>query len=155
MKKLIKNTTLVTALLMLCSCAIVKTESNPVSKVVEVAGENKNQLYVKANNWMVSVFNNAESVIQFTDKESGTITGKYLLGTIAAASKYGSAQYAYAMIKIQVKDGASRITITPQSFTYAKGNIFTLYTKEKADRDIQALIQDFETAIQKKENNNW
>lgn len=154
MKKQIKII-LVLTLLILQSCAVVTTESNPVSKVVNVDGETKNELYVRANNWMVGMFKNAESVIQFTDKESGTITGKYLLGTITAASKYGPAQYAYAIINIQVKDGASKITITPQSFRYAQGNMFTLYNEEKAAADVQALIQEFEIAIKKKENNNW
>ena len=47
----------------------------------------KDENYVLANEWMVETFNNAESVIQFTDKESGTVRGNILLrkGLLALA----------------------------------------------------------------------
>lgn len=104
---------------------------------------------------MVTAFNNADSVIQFTDKETGTITGKYLLGTISQANQYGPANRAFAIIQIQVKDGASKITITPDSFRYAKGNPYTLYTGENVEEDINALILSFEMAIKQKEDDDW
>lgn len=142
-------------LLILQSCAVVTTESKPIIKVVQIEDATKNELYVRANNWMVSAFNNAESVIQFTDKESGTITGKYLLGTITQASKYAPANNAFAIIQIQVKDGASKITITPDSFRYAKGNPYTLYTEEKAMEDINLLLISFEQTIVQEEDKDW
>lgn len=137
------------------NCTVITTESKPVTKVVYVEDATQNELYVRANNWMVVAFNNAESVIQFTDKETGTITGKYLLGTITQASQYGPANRAYAIIQIQVKDGASKITVTPDSFKYAKGNPYTLYTGEKAQEDINALIISFEQSIMQKEDQDW
>jgi hypothetical protein len=134
-------------------CAIITTKSIPVEKVVKIENTKKNTLYVRANNWMVESFNNAKSVVQFTDKESGTISGRYLLGTVA--NEYGPARYAYASIKIQVKDNASKITIKPESFTYAKGNMYTLYTEEEAQRDINSLLVSFEDSMQKVENADW
>ena len=143
------------SLFSLQSCAVITTESQPVSKVIQVENATKNDLYVKANNWMVSAFNDAESVVQFTDKESGTITGKYLLGTVSAASQYGPANRVFATIKIQVKDESTKITVTPESFRYAKGNIYTLYTEEDAISDVNNLIASYEEAIQKEENEDW
>ncbi|WP_236984860.1 DUF4468 domain-containing protein [Marinagarivorans cellulosilyticus] len=134
---------------------MVTTESVPSERVVEVDGAEKDTLYVRANNWMVDAFNNADSVVQFTDKESGTISGRYLLGTVSNASEYGPARRAYATIKVRVKDGASKITVTPESFTYAKGNIYTLYTEEDAKRDVDALLFSFETAMKKSEDDEW
>lgn len=52
------------------------------SHVVEINAE-QNTLYVRANNWMVDQFQNADSVVQFADKESGTVSGRYMLGVIA------------------------------------------------------------------------
>ena len=49
--------------------------------VINLEGK-KSKLYVMANEWMVQAFNNAESVIQFQDKEEGVIIGKYLLKSI-------------------------------------------------------------------------
>tara|TARA_R110002111_G_C5848927_1_gene359559 strand:+ start:127 stop:594 length:468 start_codon:yes stop_codon:yes gene_type:complete len=155
MRKLLLLPVLTLLILTFQSCAVITTESKPVTKVVNVEGATQNELYVRANNWMVSAFNNAESVIQFTDKETGTITGKYLLGTISQASQYGPANRAFAIIQIQVKDGASKITITPDSFKYAKGNPYTLYTGEKAEEDINALMVSFEQSIKQKEDKDW
>jgi hypothetical protein len=136
-------------------CAVITTQSVPVEKVVTVQNTTQNDMYIKANNWMVDNFNNAESVIQFADKESGTVSGRYLLGTITGSSKYGPARHAYATIKIKVKDGATKITITPESFTYAKDNMYTLYTEENAQRDINSLMISYENSMQKVEDTDW
>ena len=131
MKKISKLILITFLIVGIQSCAIVTYEGTPEVKVVQVEKENQNQLFVKANNWMVERFNNAESVIQFSDKESGTISGKYLLGTVTNPNEYGPGSKAWAMIKVQVKDNAARITITPDSFKYAKGNPYTLYIRVK------------------------
>lgn len=136
-------------------CAMITTESEPVQDVVTVESTDKDTLYVRANNWMVDAFRNADSVIQFSDKESGTISGRYLLGKIRDASSYGSAAYAYATIRINVRDDAARITVTPESFTYAQGNIYTLYTKEDMERDVQELIQSFTRAMKVADDTDW
>jgi hypothetical protein len=136
-------------------CASVTTQSSTIDKVVTIDGTKKNALYVKANNWMVQSFNSAKSVVQFTDKESGTISGRYLLGTVSAASEYGPARHVYAGIKIQVKDGASKITINPESFVYSKGNPYTLYTEENVERDVNALLVSFEKAMKNTDDSDW
>ena len=45
--------------------------------IYEYPGKTKEQLYITANTWFVEVFNSSESVIEFQDKESGKIAGKY------------------------------------------------------------------------------
>ncbi len=144
-----------TALLMfnLTGCSIRTMPTTPTVKVIHIDKEKQDKLYVKASNWMVETFNNSKSVIQFRDKESGTITGRYLLGIIAYASQYGPAQYAYAIIKIQVKDGASKITIKPEPFRYVEGIAY--YTQEKAEADIKLLTESFQTYMQKTVNEKW
>jgi hypothetical protein len=157
MKKKLSILLLLIASITLQSCAIVEVQTADITKekVIEIENLKQNELYVKANNWMVSAFNNAESVIQFTDKESGTITGKYLLGTVVNANEYGPANRAYAIINIQVKDGATKITIKPQPFKYAKGNPYTLYTKEDAENDINNLLVSFENTMLSETSNDW
>lgn len=136
-------------------CTTITTKSVPVEKVVNVDNEKQNEIYIKANNWMVDTFNNADSVVQFTDKESGTISGRYLLGTVMTKHDSIPARYAYATIKIRVKDGATKITIKPEPFSYPKGHPYTLYTEEDAQRDINSLITSFEKSMNKVEDNNW
>lgn len=155
MKKLLSFAIVLIAISSFQSCKMITTESTPVTKVVQIENATKNDLYIKANNWMVSAFNNAKSVIQFTDKESGTITGKYLLGSVVASDRFGPGRDVFAIINIQVKDGASKITITPESFVYAKGNPYTLYTEANAENDIEKLILAFERAIQTEISDDW
>ena len=104
---------------------------------------------------MVEAFNDAKSVVQFTDKESGTITGKYYLSPIKAATQYGPRTDAYAIINIQVKDDASKITVTPEEFQYMKGNMYTLYKEEDAKNKINSLISSFEESIVEEDNSDW
>ncbi len=143
-------------LLMIQGCGSVATsDSSPIVKVVPVDNVSQNDLYVRANNWMVGAFNNAKSVVQFSDKESGTITGKYYLSAITTANQYGPGSDAYALINIQVKDGASKITITPEKFDYMKGNMYTLYNEETAKKQVEGLITSFEDAIQLEDKSDW
>ncbi|MCJ7758540.1 MAG: DUF4468 domain-containing protein [Gillisia sp.] len=138
------------------SCGSLTTSNNtPVVKVVPVVNDSQNDLYVRANIWMVGAFNDAKSVVQFKDKKSGTITGKYYLSPIWNANDHGPVQDAYALIMIQVKDGASKITIVPEEFNYMKGNPYTLYDEDRANDKISALIASFEESIKKQDNSDW
>jgi len=73
MKKL---TFLMTLILFVGCTPIVYT---PVSTdEVNIQGT-KNELYVKANLWMVDQFSNAKSVIQFSDKEAGVFISGFTM----------------------------------------------------------------------------
>ncbi|MFH0756355.1 MAG: DUF4468 domain-containing protein [Bacteroidota bacterium] len=135
----------------LSSCSMTVIQPSAKSSTVNVGDNSKLQLYVKANDWMISEFNNAESVIQFTDKESGVITGKYLMHTFILGTSVPP-KYLYAIIKLQVKDGAAKITITPSDYVN-NYNIMaggTGYTVEEANMDMDHLIQSFEKAMKAK-----
>lgn len=137
------------------SCgSMVKSNLEPMENVVPVENTSKDVLYVRANNWMVSVFNDAESVIQFADKESGTVTGKYKLATSYMVNG-GDMDYPYAIIHIQLKQGASKITITPQNFEYYSMNTYSPYSDEKTREEIDFLMLSFENAITNGDKENW
>ncbi|WP_026449922.1 DUF4468 domain-containing protein [Aequorivita capsosiphonis] len=80
--------------------------------------ENKDDLYIKSNNWMVETFVSAKSVVQFSDKETGIVTGRYLLKETFKEQNGIKVPInsIYAIIKIQVKDNACKISITPEEF---------------------------------------
>ncbi|HBY66654.1 MAG TPA: hypothetical protein DEG69_02080 [Flavobacteriaceae bacterium] len=136
-------------------CAVMGEETVsqlPVSeKTVNINGT-QNELYVKANSWMVTAFSDAESVIQFTDKESGTVMGKYYLAPVSL-SGYG-AYGSYAIIKILVKDNAAKIEITPDKVTYMKGNTYNMYNEESAKQKIENVLTSFEEYM-KNEKTDW
>ena len=155
MKRIITFVFLVIFMQGCSSFEVVTTKSIPVEKIIYIKGEAQNSLFVKANNWMVNNFKNAKSVVQFTDKESGNVSGRYLLSMVMPASDYAPASYAYATINIKVKDGAAKIIITPESFVYVKNNMFTYYTEEQSQKDVNSLIDSFSTSIKIAEDNNW
>lgn len=160
MKKVLFVVPCVFILLIMQGCGSVygtKTSADltPVVKVIPVENVPQNKLYVRANNWMVGAFKDAKSVVQFSDKESGTITGKYYLTPITATTQYGAGTDAYAIINIQVKDGASKITITPDTFDYMKGNMFTIYNEDIAKERMASIVTSFEETIQLEDNTDW
>lgn len=133
----------------------------PIEHHFEV-DKSKDDLYVSANNWMAETFNSAKSVIQFTDKEAGVVTGKYLL---KPGYRYSNYQYyeteegsVYAIIKIQVKKGATKITVNPDDFTEITSDMLNekyKYSKEKATEQINALIESYETYIKNDDSEIW
>ena len=146
MKKII---TLFLISLTIYSCGVTKTPVSiePISRDVPAAGSSAD-LYVKANNWMVENFRDAKSVIQFSDKEAGIVTGKYLMYDGSYSSAYQIVDGAiFAIVKIQVKDGATRITISPDNYTAVGSSLAPDYefTEAKARKVALDLIDSFES----------
>ena len=123
------------------------------SKVFDVNNATKDELYVRANNWMVERFTSAKSVLQFSDKEQGVISGKFLLNSIilGKSSNYGPLVYedVYAIIKIQLKDNKVKITVKPKPYKNAFNSFAggKSYPVESVEQDMQSLISSFQTAM--------
>ena len=160
-----RNTiTLIITISLLCiSCYTLKStivDLPDTVRIVEV-NESKNDLFVKANNWMVEAFADAKSVIQFSDKENGIVTGKYLMNpqyVTLNGMNATSIPDIYAIIKIQVKDGASKITINPSQFEQYDTQNKTLresyFSKDKAQQKINELVNSF-TAFMKQKRDDF
>lgn len=156
-----KITILLCLTVVLTSCLSYKTVAVDLDTTVsQISVEgNKNDLFVRANNWMVENFVDAKSVIQFTDKESGTVTGKYLMYNRPASVSMGIQSPGveiFAIIKIQVKDGAAKLSINPSEFgeiqTSNKTYQALYYTKEKAEQEVNQLVTSFGKYMNDKES---
>lgn len=122
MNKTLFNLSLLALVSILCSCATtppIPEEEKTFSSVIQVQGKNKDELYTSANIWFVDIFNNAESVIQFSDKEAGKIAGKYYQQLTVGMSFYDSFQ----TIQVDIKDEKVRFTIRNPQDIYM-GNAF-------------------------------
>lgn len=83
------------------------------NEVITTEGMSADDVYIKANMWFVDAFKNADSVIQFSDKASGTIKGKYVSDLIIS----GYQQYlTTTTITVEVRNGRCRISFTDPSF---------------------------------------
>lgn len=137
----------------------VPVSMEPIERTFQVEGS-KDELYVKANNWMAETFISSKDVIQFTDKESGTVTGKCVLKNFqsfnALTSSWQTTGGLNAIIKIQVRDNASKITIDAQDFqeVHSSLNEGYRYTKEKAVEQINGLLDSYEAYLKNNTSNN-
>ena len=104
------------------SCASMQSVSiDPFEAVVNVADMEKDTIFVRVNSWMVDSFKNADSVIQFSDKDAGIVKGKYITPRVQ-----GSGGYFYdieSTITIEVRDGRYKISMDNPSVYYV-GTIF-------------------------------
>ena len=132
---------------------IIPAEDFKQENIIELPNQQKDKLFIKSNDWMVTTFNDAESVIQFSDKEEGTIIGKYLLqGTAGYNSLIG--QYdtrIYAKITIQVKENKARIIVLPATDI----NIHNQEGKTKITAKLTNIIQSFKTTMLTNKDTNW
>ncbi len=76
-------------------------------EIVDITGT-KDSLYTKANLVFVDLFNNAESVLQFSDKQEGIMKGKYVSNITVGTSDYT----VYTTVEVSVKEGKYRINMT-------------------------------------------
>ena len=124
------------------------TEEEYFVKVFDNLEDNKDELFIKANDWMITIFKDATSVIEYSDKEAGALIGKYLLGGEVHNGVYGVSieTRIYAKIDVRVKDSRARISIQPlSSWQYDKsGMTIHNYSKEKANEDMNKLAESLQ-----------
>lgn len=97
--------------ILMVSCSTMKklpVDQKPYDVVVDVPGKSANELYVLSNEWFVKTFNNAESVIQFQDKDAGKILGKYIGECSTTLYKYKFK----STITVEVKESKARISFS-------------------------------------------
>jgi hypothetical protein len=171
MKNLIISSILTMVLLNSCYTyrPLIVPDTVTVIKTYKVIGT-KDELFRKANLWMVSTFKDARSVILNSDRVEGILTGKYLLKFIAPSSiLFGSFCWAtseeavYAIIEIRVKNGIGYISITPD-YSWQDSQVYdpsgheipmnNVYTRKMAINDINSLCESFYKSLQREEINS-
>ncbi|MBW1612438.1 MAG: DUF4468 domain-containing protein [Deltaproteobacteria bacterium] len=108
--------------LLVSSCVTTRFISldEPFVRVFDNLPGTKSELFITANKWMVGQFNNAQSVIQYSDKEEGVIIGKYFMTGLLIPGEdeiYTSSEI-YSQLDIRVKDGRARIEVNPSAWKY-------------------------------------
>lgn len=101
-----------------------KNHSLTYSQVIDCGDKTKEQLYILLNYWVSTSFNDANSVIQLNDKESGTIICQGYVSGIAA-NVGGINTYVVnikPVIKIDIKDKKIRITYSVQCYDIERSN---------------------------------
>ena len=128
------------------------------SEVVQVENISKDDLFIRANSWIVKTFNSAKDVIQYNDKEAGKIICKTVTGaTVGRGLNRVTIDPVYYLLQIEVREGRYRISATefiheytvPLSNTTGENRLEQYYllknpTKREADQNIAVaqIIQE-------------
>ena len=157
MKKL--NILLILGLvLLLMSCATVKpSEVKGMTKVVDVPGVSKDELFVRASSWMVKTFNSSKSVTQYSDKEAGIIKGKYVID-FPQLTAQGSCD---ATITIECKDEKCRLIID-DPYDFRVRDIYSTRIVNMTQKGFDTVIENisyvcesFEKYIKEEQDTSW
>ena len=160
MKKIMVCAVIISALVLLASCATLDPESSfeIQQTVVEVEGASSDELFVRANGWMTQAFNSAKAVIQYSDKDAGIIRAKYDSEFYIA---WADCQCTTDLL-IECKDGKARLTIeAPYDFKswttygYSKVGNLTSGAKESLQLERDSLVASFNAFMVEKSESNW
>ena len=101
-------------MMLLSGCAghqILLSQEMQVQRVIDMTDTPKNTLFDKSRMWFASAFAKANSVIQYENKENGTIMGNGVATISSDRLKFA--------ISTEVKDNKARITMNGQSMSNA------------------------------------
>ena len=113
--------------------------------IIEMPDKSKTELFGMSNEWMVKQFTDARSVIQFSNLEIGTISGKYLMYYYLPSQHSPEINF-YAIITIYVRDNRTQITIDPQG-SLPRWLGMEMYTMEQMKKDAESLISSYENYL--------
>lgn len=143
-----KRLILIAILIIIQSCIAPSSviNFNEVRKTVEVESVAKNELYDRANVWLVKYFRDSNDVIKWRDKDIGTVSGKYIMSVNSSCGR----QTARVFISIYVKDNKAVLFIkllNLDSICYTEHGLNTM--KQGVNRKVNLMTQSFEDFITK------
>ena len=142
-----------------------------ISKVVEIPNKSKDKIFEESKIWIAQSFKSANNVIQYADKETGSIVGKgniqYPCDGFMDCSAFGNDKVNFT-IKIDTKDNKARVVIsdvTRTSLTYVKGGmnnigrevpILIMEHQQKITTKLNDVVEQYKIAITSDiSSNNW
>lgn len=115
-------------------------------------------MFVKTN-WAVGYFNKADSVIEYSDKDAGIISGKYVGDVYPIMGGLSGSQSIKSIFTVSVKDGKVKLDLKPVEFITHDGygqRVATTYSNLKeADiiADYNATLESLKQALTN--SSNW
>lgn len=134
-----------------------------ITEVVNIPDKSKDQIFEGSKIWIAQSFKSANNVIQYADKEVGSIIGKgniqYPCDGFIDCGAFGSDRVNFT-IKIDSKDNKARVVIsdiTRTNLTYVKGGYNVNIGKEvpinivehqqKIAIKLKGVVEQYKTAI--------
>ncbi|MDO7851601.1 DUF4468 domain-containing protein [Hymenobacter convexus] len=102
--------------------------------VVEVPGVGKDQLYVRAHEWVAKAYRSANAVIQMQDKEAGRLVAKGAMQiTLPVLGAAADAGYIRHTLTLYVKDGRYKYVLSNLEHTDVRLRATSVGPLEKED----------------------
>lgn len=160
MNKYISSITLSIALV-LTGCATTEHKAVEIESIVNVPNQDQKSLFKKTRQWFSQYFVSGESVVDYEDKDSGTIIGNGIasngtdsLGLISYKFKYN--------IRIDTKDNKFRALtkIIEHTSTDSNGTYVSRYIAPErqvsAEAQVEKIVKSIENYVtDKKLDNQW
>jgi len=123
MKNLLIASFTLSVIIMGCAPKIIPKSTNAPFEfsMVDTLPGTKNDLYIKAYEWIAKNYTSAKDVIQMNDKEAGKIIVKAIMEVPGTSNMYGLMGYDYVhySLSIDVKDNKYRCVLS--DFYHEKG----------------------------------
>ena len=97
----------------------VTEEDKTFQKIITFEGMSKNAIFYLANLWAVENFNDADSVIEYSNKEVGLISGKFIYHFKIDTYKGNWVDAAKCILQIEIKEG-KRKTLLRREGSFSK-----------------------------------
>jgi hypothetical protein len=136
--------------LLILSCATVPPEQLLQQDIIDLNGMTKEQIYQKSLEWIANSFKSYKHVIEYQDKESGTIIGNIV--TPGAGIDLGSYE---SSIKIECKDNKSRLSIQPQNYITLNGKLSPITGGTEYAIESTKVIKPLYIDFMKKKKADW
>lgn len=141
-----------------------------VIQVVEINGQSKDKLFDASKIWVAKAFKSSNNVVQYADKESGSIIGKgniqFPCEGFIDCGAFGSDRVNFT-IKIDTKDNRARLSfldITRTPLTYVKGGlnhnigkeipITQVKQQQQVKLKLESIIDQYKTDVLKQQSDN-
>lgn len=95
-------------------CATTSTNYADITtreaRVFNFSGISQTELFIRTNLWFVQSFKSANAVVEFSDKDTGTLAGKFITNQLVTGTLLGPDKVKYIVL-VNVKDNAIRFTL--------------------------------------------
>ncbi len=93
-----------------CFTKATKEQLNP-TYIVELKDIPKTKIYEKTKQWIASTFKSAKAVIEYDNKEEGTLIGNTIIDRTSSITMSGSSTTSWlASMRVDTKDGKMKVT---------------------------------------------
>lgn len=125
--------------------------------VIEIPGENKDELFGRSKQFFVEAFISAPAVIQYENKNSGRIVGKGIVTTVLTYGQSSMPWNFNCTFTVDIKDGKARLVTNNYSHSPLGQQLQYMDALEHLQPELDAIGELFKARLQKPlvSNENW